>query len=306
MCHESSGVALDADHRHRQGQRHPRRHPRGRADPGRRPEPRHQPPPDAERAGAGQAARRRPSWPSTRMPEAGLIRFKNPQHARGVIGKGTELADEYLQVKLAADLALFQLLNRRLVELDDERGDVLDRGVPRRALRRGRRARWPTCGRSTPTRCWPQPVSRRDEVERVAQLLATRSRIVICWAMGITQHRQAVPTIREMVNTLLLRGSIGKPGRGRVPGPWPLQRAGRPDDGHLREAVAERSSMRSAPSSGSSRRREHGYDTVDAIGAMARGRRRRVRGHGRQLPGRRPRHRCHRRCARPHQAHACR
>ena len=71
MCHESSGVALDADHRHRQGHRHPRRHRRGRPDPRGRPEPGHQPPAHAQRARAGQAATARRSWPSTRCPRPG-------------------------------------------------------------------------------------------------------------------------------------------------------------------------------------------------------------------------------------------
>jgi anaerobic selenocysteine-containing dehydrogenase len=56
-----------------------------------------------------------------------------------------------------------------------------------------------------------------SDVEEVAGLLADRRRIIICWAMGITQHRQAVATIREMVNTLLLRGAIGRPGAGVCP-----------------------------------------------------------------------------------------
>ncbi len=204
------------------------------------------------------------------MPEAGLIRFKNPQHLRGIVGAGTALADEYLQVKLGADLALFQLLNRRLVELDEERGGgVLDRpfldercdGVDEllahlRTLDTG--ALLAATGLSA------------DEVERVAQLLADRSRIIICWAMGITQHRQAVPTIREMVNTLLLRGSIGRPGAGVCPvrghsnvqGDRTMGIYEKPSDAFLDALGAQ---------FGFEPPRDHGYDTVDAIHAMARG-----------------------------------
>ncbi len=201
------------------------------------------------------------------MPEAGLIRFKNPQHARGVIGTGTALADEYLQVKLGADLALFQLFNRRLVELDDERGGgVLDRafldehcdGVDELlAHLRTRDADALLAATGLPA----------DDVERVVQLLAEHSRIVICWAMGITQHRQAVPTIREFVNTLLLRGSIGRAGAGVAPvrghsnvqgdrtmGIWEQM-----PDGFL-DALGERFAFEPP--------RRHGYDTVNAIGAM--------------------------------------
>ena len=204
------------------------------------------------------------------MPEAGLIRFKNPQHARGVVGSGTALADEYLQVKLGADLALFQLLNRRLAELDEERGGgVLDRAfLDRHAdgvedlLAHLRTVDTDSLLAATGLAA--------DEVERVAQLLADRSKIIICWAMGITQHRQAVPTIREMVNTLLLRGSIGKPGAGVCPvrghsnvqGDRTMGIYEKPEEAFLDDLAAE---------FGFEPPRAHGYDTVDSIRAMARG-----------------------------------
>src|SRR3546814_20841438 len=60
------------------------------------------------------------------LPEAGLIRFKNPQRARGLIGRGTELADLFLQVSLNGDLGLFQLLNQRLLERHERGERVLD------------------------------------------------------------------------------------------------------------------------------------------------------------------------------------
>ena len=43
------------------------------------------------------------------------------------------------------------------------------------------------------------------------------NKIIVCWAMGLTQHKHGVPTIREIVNFLLLRGNIGRPGAGVCP-----------------------------------------------------------------------------------------
>ena len=269
MCHESSGVALtqtigigkgsvtlddihDADLLLIVGQNPGTNHPRMLSALE-----------QAKRNGAAIVA-------INPMPEAGLIRFKNPQRARGVLGKGTELADAYLQVKLGADLALFQLFNRRLVGLDEERGGgVLDRvfldehcdGVDELL------AHLRTVDPEALLAATGVPA---DEVERVAQLLAERSRIVICWAMGITQHRQAVPTIREFVNTLLLRGSIGRPGAGVCPvrghsnvqGDRTMGIYEQPSDAFL-DALGEQFGFEPP--------REHGYDTVDAIGAMATG-----------------------------------
>ena len=55
------------------------------------------------------------------------------------------------------------------------------------------------------------------EIERTADMLASSERVVHCWAMGITQHRNAVATIKEFVNVALLQGMIGKPGAGLCP-----------------------------------------------------------------------------------------
>ena len=112
-----------------------------------------------------------------------------------------------------------------------------------------------------------RPRPGRDRGGR-ATWCSAAERIIVCWAMGLTQHRNSVATIREIVNFLLLRGNIGRPGAGAVPGAGPQQRAGRPHDGHLREAAPTPSSTPSAPSSASSRPARHGHDTVDAIRAM--------------------------------------
>lgn len=204
------------------------------------------------------------------LPEAGLIRFKNPQRPRGVVGAGTELADEFLQVAVGADLALFGWLNRRLVELDAERGggvvdheflaehaDGIDELVAHLATLDAD-ALLAATGIGA------------AQAERVAQLLADNRRIIICWAMGITQHRQAVPTIREMVNTLLLRGAIGRPGAGACP-----------VRGHSNVQGDRTMGIYEKPSAvfldalgrefGFDPPREHGLDTVDAIAAMGRG-----------------------------------
>ena len=52
------------------------------------------------------------------LPEAGLIRFKNPQRPSGLIGRGTQLADLFLQVRVGGDLALFTLFNQILIETE--------------------------------------------------------------------------------------------------------------------------------------------------------------------------------------------
>nr|MDQ3397759.1 molybdopterin-dependent oxidoreductase [Deinococcota bacterium] len=95
-------------------------------------------------------------------------------------------------------------------------------------------------------------------------------RIIVCWAMGLTQHKNAVGNIQEIVNLLLLRGSIGKPGAGVCPvrghsnvqgdrtmGIWE-----RPTEAFLNSLGRE---FAFEPP------RRHGYDTVEAIKAMHEG-----------------------------------
>ena len=203
------------------------------------------------------------------LREAGLLRFKNPQRPSGVLGRGTELADEYLQIKLGADLALFQYVNRRLVELDREQGGVLDHEFLNRSVA-GTDELVAHLDTLDLDALLAATGLERDEVERLVNLVATKERIIICWAMGITQHRQAVATIRELVNTLLLRGSIGKVGAGVCPvrghsnvqGDRTMGIFERMPDSFLDALGAEFSFE--PP-------REHGFDTVKAIQAMQRG-----------------------------------
>ena len=61
------------------------------------------------------------------LPEAGLRRYKNPQTVRGIVGRGTDLADQFLQIRSGGDMALLQWVSRRVLEAEDRApGTVLD------------------------------------------------------------------------------------------------------------------------------------------------------------------------------------
>jgi len=150
------------------------------------------------------------------LREAGLLRFKHPQRPKDLIGPGTNLADLYLQIRVNGDMALFQALGRLLVEADDAGAGLVDRDFVERHCdgfeeyaRHVRDLDWSLVARSTGLE--------RTEIEAAFDLVASTDRIVVCWAMGLTQHKSSVPTIREVVNLLLARGSIGRPGAGVCP-----------------------------------------------------------------------------------------
>ena len=151
------------------------------------------------------------------LPEAGLVRFRNPQTPRGVLGRGTPMADRFLQVRVNGDLALFRALNRLLLDAERERpGTVLDRAFID-GHTDGFEALQAELAEIDLDATAAAAGVRRQEIEDLARLACASERTIVCWAMGLTQHRNSVATIREVVNFLLLRGSIGRPGAGVCP-----------------------------------------------------------------------------------------
>jgi molybdopterin-dependent oxidoreductase alpha subunit len=195
------------------------------------------------------------------LPEAGMTRFKNPQHVRGLVGHGTVIADRHVPVRLGGDLALFAGLNKLLVERDALDHDFIAAhtdGFDAAA------AHWAGLDWADLEEQSGLP---RATIEALADEVEASDRVIVCWAMGLTQHRHAVATIRELVDFLLLRGNMGRPGAGAAPirghsnvqgdrtmGVWEKM-----PDWFLDALGAE---------FGFEPPRRHGLDTVDTIRAM--------------------------------------
>ncbi|OLL71462.1 putative formate dehydrogenase oxidoreductase protein [Pseudonocardia sp. Ae168_Ps1] len=145
------------------------------------------------------------------LREAGLLRFKNPQTPKGVVGRGTDLSDLHLPVRVNGDLALFQAIGALLVEWDALDHPFLERHTTGFEEWREHVSRidWDDVTRSTGLS--------REQITEAAVLLRDSRKTVFCWAMGLTQHRNGVATIKEVVNLALAQGNIGKPGAGLFP-----------------------------------------------------------------------------------------
>ncbi|MEU7032259.1 FdhF/YdeP family oxidoreductase [Streptomyces sp. NPDC046237] len=145
------------------------------------------------------------------LPEAGLEKFKNPQTATGML-RGAALNDLFLQIRIGGDQALFRLLNKLILETD---GAVDTEFVG--AHTHG----YEEFAAAARTADWDETLAAtgldRAEIERALEMVLASKRTIVCWAMGLTQHKHSVPTIREVVNFLLLRGNIGRPGAGVCP-----------------------------------------------------------------------------------------
>ncbi|HWL02551.1 MAG TPA: molybdopterin-dependent oxidoreductase, partial [Microbacteriaceae bacterium] len=150
------------------------------------------------------------------LPEAGLIQYENPQTVRGMLLGGTTMADQFLQVRLGGDQALFQALGHLLLDSEERVGGVIDRefidahtdGFEAYAAAM-RELDWAQVLEATGLE--------RAAIEELGAKLLVSKKTVVCWAMGLTQHKHSVATLRDVVNVLLLQGNVGRPGAGVCP-----------------------------------------------------------------------------------------
>ena len=201
------------------------------------------------------------------LPEAGLLRFKDPQKVHGVIGDGAAISDDFLQIRIGGDMALFQGLAKLLVTAEDAApGTVLDRRFIDRH----------TAGFDA----WLDHIRRVDlgtvvdatgltieQLHDTAQALIESNATIICWAMGLTQQTHGVATIEEAVNLLLMRGMIGKPGAGVCPVRGHSNVQGDRTMG-IWEKMPDSFLAALDTEFGITSPREHGLDAVDSIRAM--------------------------------------
>jgi formate dehydrogenase major subunit len=151
------------------------------------------------------------------LPEAGLMRYKNPQRVKGVIGHGTELADQFLQIRLGGDMALLQAVSKRVLDAEAAApGTVLDHQFLEEQCQ-GLEELKAHLANLDEASVLEATGLRSDEIDELADRYLRADKVIITWAMGITQHKKAVATIKEIINLLLLRGNIGKPGAGASP-----------------------------------------------------------------------------------------
>ena len=201
------------------------------------------------------------------LPEAGLMRFKNPQRPAGIVGRGTKITDQFLHIRPGGDLALFQMLNRLLLEAEAaSSGGVLDLEYIERYTTGfdafadySRMVTWEDVLEATGLT--------RDEIERVHESVLASGSVIVCWAMGLTQQKHGVPTIREVVNFLMLRGNIGKPGAGVCPVRGHSNVQGDRTMG-IWERMPDAFLDRLATEFGFAPPRKHGFDSVNAVRAM--------------------------------------
>lgn len=150
------------------------------------------------------------------LEESGLVNFRNPKTLKGLAGNGEDIADIHLPVKINQDVPLVKLLLKRLTRLDEVTGKVLDHDFMA-TYTDGYKAFLKHLEQYQEKDLLQRSGVDSDKIDHVVKLLATKSKIIVCWAMGLTQHKNGVENIREYVNLLLAKGAIGKPNAGTCP-----------------------------------------------------------------------------------------
>jgi molybdopterin-dependent oxidoreductase alpha subunit len=212
------------------------------------------------------------------LPEIGVERFKNPQDFMNplkafqtLLGEGARLSDLWLQPRIGGDLALFKGIMKQMLERDAQpQRRVLDRDFIR-----DHTEGFEALEADLHATAWDHITAAsgvsRENIEAAAEIAMRSKATICCWAMGLTQQPNAVETIQQVVNFLLLRGNIGRPGAGVCPVRGHSNVQGDRTMG-ISERMPEPWLARLDAEFGMRSPRTHGFDTVEAIRAMHDGR----------------------------------
>lgn len=200
------------------------------------------------------------------LKEVGLIRFKNPQHLSGIVGSGTQISDLFLQIRINEDTALLKAVMIKLLQHAKNIPSVIDLEFIK-SKTAGYEEFLADLEQQNLQHLINRTGLKESAIDTLTEMIAVSSRIITCWGMGLTQHVNGVDNIREVVNLLLLKGSIGKVGAGTCPvrghsnvqGDRTMGIAERPPK-ELLDKISENLGFRPPE--------EHGYSTIEAIEAM--------------------------------------
>jgi len=203
------------------------------------------------------------------LREAGLVRFAHPQKLRDLAMGGVELTDLSLRVRVGGDIALLKGIMKAMLEAERERpGEGFDH-----AFIEEHTVGYSNLVADLDATSWPEieagagvPLA---EIQAAAAIALSSRATIATWAMGLTQHRHGVANVQTVVNFLLLRGNLGRPGAGVCPVRGHSNVQGDRTMGICERPPAWTGALEQA--FGFSAPREPGFDTVGAIEAMHRG-----------------------------------
>ena len=198
------------------------------------------------------------------LVETGMKKFKHPQNPVEMLGFGSSIADKHLRVKINSDQALFRAFSKSIIESDNIDEDFINKYTNgyENFRKIAIEARYEEISEITGI-----PL---QEILEVSQKVSKSKSTIVCWAMGITQHKNSVATIQEIVNFLLLGGNIGRKGAGVCP-----VRGHSNVQGDRTVGINHKPSPdfinNLEKSTGIRSPEKHGFDSVEAVKAMEKG-----------------------------------
>ena len=203
------------------------------------------------------------------LEEAGLVNFKNPQSVKGLLGSGEDLTDLHLPVNINQDIPLIKLILKKLAAKDAIDKSVFDHDFIDKYTDGYNVLKADLDAQDQQKLLQLSGVS-EEKINTTVDFLASSSNIVVCWAMGLTQHKNGVETIREYINLLLLKGAIGKPNAGTCPVRGHSNVQGDRSVG-IMHFVNKELNQRIEKHLGFKPPTKEGYDTIEAMQAMYNG-----------------------------------
>ena len=200
------------------------------------------------------------------LPEVGLIKFTNPQNPIKLLKGGTQIADVFVPITINGDVAFFKAILLKLLEKEEETGNVFDKNFIKE-FTHGYDVFISDLKTYNFEECLEASGVSKDVFDNAFNLILNNNKIIICWAMGLTQHQNAVDNIREVVNLLLLKGSIGKEGAGTCPVRGHSNVQGDRTVG-IWESAPQAFLDKIESKYGFKPTTKHGYSVIDAVRAM--------------------------------------
>ncbi|KZK98320.1 Formate dehydrogenase H [Pseudovibrio sp. Ad26] len=204
------------------------------------------------------------------MPERALIRFTNPQDIVQMATLGsTEIASNFVQVRIGGDLALFKGMMKVIFERDANGEQIIDWAFVERHT-----AGIAALQEDVLSQNWDEIVETsgisEEQIRRVSEVYIRSKATMICYGMGLTQHQKGSHLLQQVANLLLLLGNFGKPGAGIAPirghsnvqGDRTVGIDEQPSQAYLEQL---KKVFHFEPP------REHGHHTIKAVEAMERG-----------------------------------
>lgn len=202
------------------------------------------------------------------LEEAGLRRFRNPQKMSDMLGYGTAITDVYLPVRINQDVALLKAIMKGLILADVEQ-EALDHTFIDAQTKGYQELKEDLDGYDVESLLAKAGISQEDYHEAI-NILIPAKKIIVCWAMGLTQHKNGVDNIKECVNLLLMNGAIGKEGAGTCPVRGHSNVQGDRTVG-INHKLSPSLALKLKNELGFDPPLKQGYDVVESIQAMHRG-----------------------------------